>query len=115
METSVASSSGAGGASGVRSSSVKPAMPDWRNCVSSAPVGVAGAFRATGMSVRTGVRRTGRTTGVDDDNRRYVQRVGDLIVAAASACSPFRGLPDEYYRTPQGGWSNINVNYSLPG
>jgi outer membrane biosynthesis protein TonB len=56
----------------------------------------------------------GRTTGVDSENGRYVERVGDLIVAAARACSPFRGLPSQFYQTAQGGWRNININYRLP-
>lgn len=56
----------------------------------------------------------GRTTGVDAENGRYVERVGDLIVAAARACSPFRGLPSQFYQTAQGGWRNININYRLP-
>jgi hypothetical protein len=56
----------------------------------------------------------GRTIGVDDENRRYVQQVGELILAAARECSPLRGLPSDLYRTSTGGWSNINVNFGFP-
>jgi hypothetical protein len=55
-----------------------------------------------------------RTTGVDDGNSRYEKRVADLAVAAYTGCSPLRDLPDELYRTANGGWSNINMNYKLP-
>ena len=37
--------------------------------------------------------RVGRQRGLDDENRRYAQRVADLAVAAFVACSPLRGLP----------------------
>lgn len=57
---------------------------------------------------------SGRTIGVDDENRRYVTQVGDLIRAAVRECSPIRGLPDNLYSTPAGGWSNINVNFRFP-
>jgi hypothetical protein len=57
----------------------------------------------------------GRTTGVDDENRRFARQVGDLILAATRECSPLRGLPSELYRTPTGGWSNINVTFGFPG
>jgi hypothetical protein len=55
-----------------------------------------------------------RTIGVDDENRRFVTQVGDQIRAAVRECSPIRGLPPELYRTPAGGWSNINVNFRFP-
>lgn len=55
------------------------------------------------------------TNGVDDENSRYEKRVEDLAIAAFTGCSPLRGLPDELYATPQGGWSNFNMNYKLPG
>ncbi len=55
-----------------------------------------------------------RTTGVDDANSRYEKRVTDLAIAAYTGCSPLRNLPDELYRTANGGWSNINMNYKLP-
>ena len=55
-----------------------------------------------------------RTAGVNDGNSRYEKRVIDLAVAAYTGCSPLRNLPEDYYRTPNGGWSNINMNYKLP-
>ncbi len=55
-----------------------------------------------------------RTTGVDEDNARFEDRVKDLAVAAYAGCAPLSGLPPELYRTPQGGWSNINMTYRLP-
>ncbi|HEX6219447.1 MAG TPA: hypothetical protein VFZ35_09265 [Sphingomicrobium sp.] len=55
-----------------------------------------------------------RTTGVDDENARYEDRVKDLAVAAYIGCAPLAGLPAELYQTPQGGWSNINMTYRLP-
>lgn len=54
------------------------------------------------------------STGVDDDNRRYVDRVEDLAVAAFVGCAPLRGLPPELYDVP-GGWSNFTLRYKLPG
>jgi len=71
-------------------------------------------LRADGGLAATPTLVAGRVTGVDDENRRYVQQVGDLIVAATRECSPLRGLPEELYRTPSGGWSNINVNFKFP-
>lgn len=58
-------------------------------------------------------RVTGRD-GVDDENRRYVDRVDDLAVATFVGCSPLRGLPAELYDV-SGGWSNFNLRYKLPG
>ena len=55
-----------------------------------------------------------RTSGVDDENARYEERVKDLAVAAYTGCAPLTGLPAELYQTPQGGWSNINMTYRLP-
>jgi hypothetical protein len=55
-----------------------------------------------------------RTSGVDDENGRYEDRVKDLAVAAYVGCAPLAGLPAELYQTPQGGWSNINMTYRLP-
>jgi hypothetical protein len=56
-----------------------------------------------------------RTAGIDDENSRYEKRVADLAVAAYTGCAPLRNLPDELYQTGKGGWSNINMNYKLPG
>lgn len=53
-------------------------------------------------------------TGVDDDNRRYVDRVDDLAIATFVGCSPLRGLPDDLYDV-QNGWSNFTLRYKLPG
>ena len=54
------------------------------------------------------------TSGVDDDNSRYEERVKDLAVATYKGCAPLTGLPQELYQTANGGWSNINMTYSLP-
>jgi outer membrane biosynthesis protein TonB len=54
------------------------------------------------------------TSGVNDENSRYEKRVADLAIAAFTGCSPLRGLPEELYQTPKGGWSNFNMNYKLP-
>ena len=53
------------------------------------------------------------TSGVDDDNSRYEERVKDLAVATYKGCAPLTGLPQELYQTANGGWSNINMTYSL--
>ncbi|MDQ8755880.1 cell envelope biogenesis protein TolA [Sphingosinicella sp. LHD-64] len=58
--------------------------------------------------------RVGRQSGVDDENRRYADRVADLAIAAFTGCSPLRGLPQELYDVPRG-WSNFTMNYRLPG
>ena len=55
-----------------------------------------------------------RTSGVDDDNSRYEERVKDLAVSIISGCAPLTGLPQELYQTANGGWSNFNMTYSLP-
>jgi hypothetical protein len=55
-----------------------------------------------------------RSAGVNDENSRYEKRVVDLAIAAYTGCSPLRNLPEELYRTANGGWSNINMNYKLP-
>ena len=55
-----------------------------------------------------------RVTGVDEENGRFEERVKDLAVAVYRSCSPFSGLPSELYKTPSGGWSNINLTYNLP-
>ncbi|SMF66677.1 hypothetical protein [Allosphingosinicella indica] len=58
-------------------------------------------------------RITGRD-GVDDENRRYADRVDDLAIATFTGCSPLRGLPDELYDVPNG-WSDFTLRYKLPG
>jgi hypothetical protein len=58
--------------------------------------------------------RVGQQRGVDDENRRYAQRVADLAVNAFVSCAPLRGLPQELYDVPRG-WSNFTMNYRLPG
>ena len=50
------------------------------------------------------------TSGVDDDNRQYLDLVKDQAIASYRECSPLR-LPADLYSTPEGGWSNINMNY----
>ena len=61
-----------------------------------------------------GPPRVVRTSGVDDENSRYEQRVEDLAVAAYTGCAPLTGLPPDLYQTEKGGWSNINMTYRLP-
>lgn len=50
-------------------------------------------------------------TGVNDENGRYAQRVGELAAAAIIQCAPYE-LPAELYK---GGWEDIIINYRLPG
>jgi hypothetical protein len=52
-------------------------------------------------------------SGLDDENRRYAQRVKEMAVAAFTSCSPLRGLPPELYAVPNG-WSDFDLNYNLP-
>jgi outer membrane biosynthesis protein TonB len=56
----------------------------------------------------------GRQRGIDDENRRYAERVADLAVRSFVECAPLRGLPAELYDVPRG-WSNFVMNYRLPG
>lgn len=53
-------------------------------------------------------------SGVNDENRRYADRVADLAIASFVGCAPLRGLPQELYDVPRG-WSNFTMNYRLPG
>lgn len=57
--------------------------------------------------------RVVRQSGVDDENRRYADRVADLAIASFTGCAPLRGLPTELYDVPRG-WSNFTMNYRLP-
>ncbi|WP_033919387.1 hypothetical protein [Sphingomonas sp. 37zxx] len=52
--------------------------------------------------------------GVDDGNRRYVDRVDDLAIATFVGCAPLRGLPADLYAAP-GGWRDFKLRYKLPG
>ena len=55
------------------------------------------------------------TSGVDDENARYEERVKDLAVATFVGCAPLVGLPAELYETESGrGWSDFIMNYNLP-
>ena len=55
------------------------------------------------------------TSGVDDENARYEERVKDLAVATFVGCAPLVGLPPELYETESGkGWSDFIMNYNLP-
>jgi outer membrane biosynthesis protein TonB len=54
-----------------------------------------------------------RQTGLDEENRRYAERVADLAIATFVGCSPLRGLPAELYDVSRG-WNNFTLNYSLP-
>jgi hypothetical protein len=56
-----------------------------------------------------------RTTGVNEENKRYEQPVKDRAISSYTGCAPLRGLPEGLYRTANGGWGNINMNYKLPG
>jgi len=53
-------------------------------------------------------------SGVDDGNRRYVDRVDDLAIATFVGCAPLRGLPEALYDV-QNGWKNFTLRYKLPG
>lgn len=64
-------------------------------------------------SLATQPRVVGRD-GVDEGNRRYVDRVDDLAIATFVGCSPLRGLPDALYDV-QNGWKNFTLRYKLPG
>lgn len=57
-------------------------------------------------------RVTGQT-GVDDDNRRYADRVNDLAINTFTKCAPLKGLPVELYDVAKG-WSNFSLRYKLP-
>jgi hypothetical protein len=52
-------------------------------------------------------------SGLDEENRRYAQRVKEMAVAAFTSCSPLRGLPPELYAVSNG-WSDFDMNYNLP-
>lgn len=52
-------------------------------------------------------------TGLDDENRRYAQRVKEMAVAAFTSCAPLRGLPPDLYAVSNG-WSDFDMNYNLP-
>jgi outer membrane biosynthesis protein TonB len=55
------------------------------------------------------------TSGVDDENSRYEERVKDLAVATFVGCAPLTGLPPDLYETSSGkGWSDFILNYRLP-
>lgn len=55
------------------------------------------------------------TSGVDDDNSRYEERVNDLAVSIISGCAPLTGLPPDLYKTSNGqGWGDFILNYNLP-
>jgi len=58
--------------------------------------------------------RVVRQSGIDDQNRRYADRVADLAIAAFTGCAPLRGLPQQLYDVPRG-WGNFTMNYRLPG
>ena len=52
-------------------------------------------------------------SGIDDENEQYADLVENQAIASYRQCSPLR-LPAELYQTPQGGWANINMRYSVP-
>lgn len=53
-------------------------------------------------------------SGVDDDNRIYVDAVKRNAIATFTGCSPLRGLPDALYDVPRG-WKTFSLRYRLPG
>jgi outer membrane biosynthesis protein TonB len=52
-------------------------------------------------------------SGLDEENRRYAQRVKEMAVAAFTSCSPLRDLPPDLYAVSNG-WSDFDMNYNLP-
>lgn len=52
--------------------------------------------------------------GVDDDNRRYLDRVKNDAIATFKDCAPIHDLPQQYYDLPRG-WSDLKMRYRLPG
>lgn len=52
-------------------------------------------------------------SGLDDENRRYAQRVKEMAVAAFTSCAPLRDLPPDLYAVANG-WSDFDMNYNLP-
>jgi hypothetical protein len=52
-------------------------------------------------------------SGLDEENRRYAQRVKEMAVAAFTSCSPLRDLPPHLYAVSNG-WSDFDMNYNLP-
>ena len=52
-------------------------------------------------------------SGLDDENRRYAQRVKEMAIAAFTSCSPLRGLPPDLYAVSNG-WSDFDMIYNLP-
>jgi len=51
--------------------------------------------------------------GVDDDNRRYAQRVKELAVAAYAQCAPYHLPPELYADSANRGWNNISATFTL--
>lgn len=63
------------------------------------------------LSARPSVQRQ---TGVNDDNRRYAERVRDLAIASVMGCAPIDGLPPDLYRAANGqGWNTVTVNIRI--
>ncbi|HEX8238158.1 MAG TPA: cell envelope biogenesis protein TolA [Allosphingosinicella sp.] len=52
-------------------------------------------------------------SGLDEENRRYAQRVKEMAVAVFTSCSPLRDLPPALYAVSNG-WSDFDMNYNLP-
>lgn len=52
-------------------------------------------------------------TGVDDENRRYAQRVRELAVAAYVQCAPYHLPPELYADSTSRGWNNISATFRL--
>lgn len=52
-------------------------------------------------------------TGIDDENRRYAQRVRELAVAAYVQCAPYHLPPELYADSTSRGWNNISATFRL--
>ncbi|MEG3089047.1 cell envelope biogenesis protein TolA [Sphingomonas sp. PB4P5] len=55
----------------------------------------------------------GAPSGVDEENRRYVDAVQRSAIAAFVGCAPLRGLPLELYDVPRG-WKTFSLRFKLP-
>jgi len=52
-------------------------------------------------------------SGIDDDNRRYAQRVKELAIAAYAQCAPYHLPPELYADSANRGWNNISATFTL--
>ncbi len=117
-ETAPAAKMGAQAAADIGSAIKRQIQP----CVNRQSLPGPGAERIKAM-VRLNLNRDGSLaarprvvghSGVDDENRRYVDRVDDLAIASFVGCSPLRGLPEELYDV-QNGWRVFTLVYNHSG